>query len=178
MSQRGVAFATASRRRHGRLHLETIRQIMTSPPPSGQPRLYRVTQLHTDGVHCRESAGIGPVNLKQGSSERMLPWQVTMDQLICASLSHTHYWYEVGMHIEVRLNKGSWLQSKQTEENETTFDCSGDLAAFIFFLKAKQNKTASLDAFNFFFKNKTKQSKLKYNAREMQYGIGEPPGGY
>ena len=27
----------------------------------------------------------------QGSSERMLPWQVTMDQLICASLSHTHY---------------------------------------------------------------------------------------
>ena len=33
----------------------------------------------------------------QGSSERVLPWQVTMDQIICASLSHTHYWYEVGM---------------------------------------------------------------------------------
>ena len=33
----------------------------------------------------------------QGSSERVLPWQVTMDQLICASRSHTHYWYEVGM---------------------------------------------------------------------------------
>ena len=33
----------------------------------------------------------------QGSSERVLPWQVTMDQLICASLSHIHYWYEVGM---------------------------------------------------------------------------------
>ena len=33
----------------------------------------------------------------QGSSERVLPWQVTMDQLICASLSHTHYWYEGGM---------------------------------------------------------------------------------
>ena len=33
----------------------------------------------------------------QGSSERVLPWQVTMDQLICASLSHTHFWYEVGM---------------------------------------------------------------------------------
>ena len=28
----------------------------------------------------------------QGSSERVLPWQVTMDQLIFASLSHTHYW--------------------------------------------------------------------------------------
>ena len=33
----------------------------------------------------------------QGSSERVLPSQVTMDQLIFASLSHTHYWYEVGM---------------------------------------------------------------------------------
>ena len=32
----------------------------------------------------------------QGSSERVLPWQITMDQLIFASLSHTH-WYEVGM---------------------------------------------------------------------------------
>ena len=37
----------------------------------------------------------------QGSPERVLPWQVTMDQLICASLSHTHYWYEVGM-LKVR----------------------------------------------------------------------------
>ena len=33
----------------------------------------------------------------QGSSERVPPWQVTMGQLICVSLSHTHYWYEVGM---------------------------------------------------------------------------------
>ena len=33
----------------------------------------------------------------QGSSERVLPWQITMDQLIFAFLSHTHYWYEVGM---------------------------------------------------------------------------------
>ena len=26
----------------------------------------------------------------QGSSKRVLPWQVTMDQLICVSLSHIH----------------------------------------------------------------------------------------
>ena len=32
--------------------------------PSGQSRIYRVTQLRTDGVHCQESAGTGPVNLK------------------------------------------------------------------------------------------------------------------
>ena len=37
----------------------------------------------------------------QGSSERVLPWQVTMDQLIFASLSHNRYWYEVGM-LKVR----------------------------------------------------------------------------
>ena len=33
----------------------------------------------------------------QGSSERVLPWEVTMEQLIFASLSHIYYWYEVGM---------------------------------------------------------------------------------
>ena len=33
----------------------------------------------------------------QGSSKRVLPWQITMDQFMFASLSHTHYWYEVGM---------------------------------------------------------------------------------
>ena len=29
--------------------------------PSSQSQVYRVTQLRTDGVHCRESAGTGPV---------------------------------------------------------------------------------------------------------------------
>ena len=33
----------------------------------------------------------------QGGSKGLLPLQVTMDQLIFASLSHIHYWYEVGM---------------------------------------------------------------------------------
>ena len=33
----------------------------------------------------------------QGSSERVLPWQVTMNQIMFASLSHTHYLYEGGM---------------------------------------------------------------------------------
>ena len=32
-----------------------------------------------------------------GSSKRVPSWQVTMGQLICASLSHTQYWYEVDM---------------------------------------------------------------------------------
>ena len=45
--------------------------------PSGQSRVYRVTQLYTDGVPCRESAGTGPVNLKVVSNECCLgrsPW--------------------------------------------------------------------------------------------------------
>ena len=33
----------------------------------------------------------------QGSSERVPPWYVTMDQLTFAPLSHTHSWHEVGM---------------------------------------------------------------------------------
>ena len=32
--------------------------------PSGQSRVYRVAQLHTDDVHCRASAGTGPEALK------------------------------------------------------------------------------------------------------------------
>ena len=39
----------------------------------------------------------------QGSSERVLPWQITMDQLILASLSHTHYWYEVYASVGTAL---------------------------------------------------------------------------
>ena len=64
--------------------------------PSGQSPICRVMQLRTDGVHCRESAGTGPVNLKVVSNG-CCHWQVTMDELIRASLSHTHHWYEVGM---------------------------------------------------------------------------------
>ena len=45
--------------------------------PSGQSRVYRVTQLRTDGVHCRESADTGPVKLKVVPNECCLgrsPW--------------------------------------------------------------------------------------------------------
>ena len=45
--------------------------------PSGQSWVYRVTQLRTDGVHCRESASTGPVNLKVVPNECCLgrsPW--------------------------------------------------------------------------------------------------------
>ena len=40
------------------------RPFMNRHTPSGQSRVFRVTQLRTDGVHYRESAGTGPVTLK------------------------------------------------------------------------------------------------------------------
>ena len=65
--------------------------------PSVQPRVYRVVQLRTDGVYCREPAGTGPVVLKVVPVTGAAILRVTMDKLICASLSHTHYRYEVGI---------------------------------------------------------------------------------
>ena len=54
--------------------------------PSGQSRVYRVTQLRTDGVHCRESAGTVSVILKV-VVKRVLPFQVSrQNQPMCASL--------------------------------------------------------------------------------------------
>ena len=62
--------------------------IGSVPSLSGHATAYRWRSLPR--VHRHRA------NKPQGSSERVLSWQVTTDQLICASLSHTHYWYEVG----------------------------------------------------------------------------------
>ena len=63
--------------------------IGSVPSLSGHAIAYRWRSLPR--VHRRRASR------PQGSSERVLPRQVTMDQLIFASLSHTHYWHEVGM---------------------------------------------------------------------------------
>ena len=63
-------------------------------PPSGQSRVYRVTRLRTDSVHCRESVRTGPVVLKVVPVTGAVILQVTMDQLMCASLfPHPLYTY-------------------------------------------------------------------------------------
>ena len=69
--------------------------------PPGQSRVYQVTRLRTDGVHYRESAGTGPVVLKVVSVTDATFTGITMDQLVCASLSHTHYWYEMVILIVI-----------------------------------------------------------------------------
>ena len=65
--------------------------IVSVPSLSGDAIAYRWRSLPRFRRHR--------ASISQGSSERVLPWQVknTMDQLICAFLSHTLYWYEVGM---------------------------------------------------------------------------------
>ena len=67
----------------------------------GSPVPRQPAHLHTQaeyGAYLRDSrVRLHRASKPQGSSERVLPWQVTMGQLICASLSHTHYWHEVGM---------------------------------------------------------------------------------
>ena len=67
--------------------------------PSGQSQFYRVTQLRTDGVHCQESAGTGPVNLKVVQFQTCAALAGHYG-LINMRLSFPHpllYCYEVGM---------------------------------------------------------------------------------
>ena len=59
----------------------------------------------------------------QGSSERVLLWQITMDQLIFASLSHTHYWYEVGMlKVPAEVSEEDELGIALHVEDENTLE--------------------------------------------------------
>ena len=76
-------------RRRPLLYFKLPYAIRSVPSLSGHAIAYRWRSL----PRVRRRRASKP----QGSSERVLPWQVTMDQLILASLSHTHYWYEVGM---------------------------------------------------------------------------------
>ena len=65
--------------------------------PLDQSRVYRVTQLRTDGVHCRESAGTGPVNLKVVPNEGCLGRSLWTNQFEPLFPTPTIYWYDVGM---------------------------------------------------------------------------------
>ena len=76
-------------RRRPFIYLNPPYPIRSVPSLSGHAFAYRWRSL----PRVRRHGASKP----QGSSERVLPWEVTMDQLIFASLSHTHYWYEVGM---------------------------------------------------------------------------------
>ena len=72
----------------GGVHMKPPYAIGSVPSLSSHAVAYRCRSL----PRVRRHRASKP----QGNSERVLPWQITMDQLIFASLSHTHYyWYEV-----------------------------------------------------------------------------------
>ena len=82
----------------GGVHMKPPYAIGSVPSLSGHAIAYRWRSL----PRVRRHRASKP----QGSSERVLPcWQITMDQLIFACLSHTHYWYEVGMLKVPAVNK-------------------------------------------------------------------------
>ena len=76
-------------RRRPFIYIKPPYAIGSVPSLSGHALAYRWRSLPRVRRHR--------ANKPQGSSERVLPWQITVDQLIFASLSHTHYLYEVGM---------------------------------------------------------------------------------
>ena len=95
-AESGAYLRDSSRVPRRRPFMKPPHTIGPVPRLSGHASAYRWRSLPRV---CRHRA-----SKPQGSSERVLPWQVTMDQLICSSLSHAHYWYEVG-----RLLYGTYL---------------------------------------------------------------------
>ena len=90
-AESGAYFRDSSRvpRRRPFIYSKPPYAIVSVPNLSGHAIAYRWRSLPRVRRHRARTP--------QGSFEQVLPWQVTMDQSICASLSHTHYWYEVGM---------------------------------------------------------------------------------
>ena len=90
----------------GGVHMKPPYAIGSVPSLSGHAVAYRWRSL----PRVRRHRASKP----QGSSERVLPWQITMDQLIFASLSHTHYWYEVGMLKVPAVYNWAWLRPEHS----------------------------------------------------------------
>ena len=87
--------------------------IGSVPNLSGHANAYRGRSL----PRVRRNRASKP----QGSSERVLPWQITIDQLIFVSLSHTHYWYEVGMLKVSAVCENSINQSINQSNNQLLY---------------------------------------------------------
>ena len=88
-------------RRRPFIYINSPHAIGSVPSLSGHAIAYRWRSL----PRVRRHRASKP----QGSSERVLPWQITMDQLIFASRSHTHCWFEVGITL-VMLWYDWWLR--------------------------------------------------------------------
>ena len=83
-AESGAYLRDSSRVPRWRPFIEPPYAIGAVPSLSGHAIAYRWRSLPRVRLHRTSKP--------ERSSERVLPWQVTMDRLICASLSHTHYW--------------------------------------------------------------------------------------
>ena len=90
-AESGACLRDSSRvpRRGPFIYLKPPYAIGSVPSLSGHAMAYRWRSLS----RVRQHRASKP----QGCSERVLSWQVTMDRLLYASLSHTQYWNEEGM---------------------------------------------------------------------------------
>ena len=100
-AESGAYLGNSSRvsRRRPFICLKPTYAIGSVPSLSGHAIAYRWLSLPRVRRH--------KVSKPQGSSELLLSWHVTMDQLTYTSLPHTHYWYEVGM-LKVPPNVPAW----------------------------------------------------------------------
>ena len=73
--------------------------------PSGHSRVYRVTQLRTEGVHCRESAGTGPVNLAMYDVLVLLLFHTKTCSVLVANPKKTTSIYTVANPARGLLNR-------------------------------------------------------------------------
>ncbi|CAM9384195.1 unnamed protein product [Ascophyllum nodosum] len=79
--------SSRSQRRCPFLYLNRPYAIGSLPSLSGHAIAYRWHSLPRVRWHRASKP--------QGCSKQVLPWKVTIDQSICTSISHTHYWYEL-----------------------------------------------------------------------------------
>ena len=136
--------------------MKPLYAIGSVPSLSGHANAYRWRSLPKVRRHRASKP--------QGSSVRVLPWQITMDQLIFATLSHTHYWYEVGMLkvpcSNTRCSNSSIMGPEGSYLFSITWSFFGTGTCFFksgtwLVLRPKrelQQHSEGLDAFRFFFK--------------------------
>ena len=82
-------------------------------PPSGQSRVYRVTQMRTDGVHCREFARTVTEVLEIVPVEGAAFSGITMDHFLS-------FWYLVDIHVVVVVDSHIQRIVLATEETTVT----------------------------------------------------------
>ena len=93
MDRRGMIVNPARDRLNRKLPLSRRRPCiyLNRHTPPGQSRVYRVIQLRNEGVHCRESAGTGPIFLKAVGTTGAAFSAIPIDQFLGTFVMHQKY---------------------------------------------------------------------------------------